>query len=215
MSRPLTERASANARGPRIAAVCVLVWLTAAISARWLGIWVAVGSTAVVLGLTVLRVDRAALTARLRPTARLVLLGATAGVVMAAATYLLYPLATRLLPFIATDTARLYAVFRAPSPAIAAVALVPIIVGEELVWRGAVQAALARRFGPWGGAALAATVYALVLIPLGSPVLVAAALCAGFAWAALRTASASLVPPIIAHLLWDALVLLSLPLQGG
>ncbi len=76
----------------------------------------------------------------LQPSPRLVLLGAAAGGVMAAATYLLYPVLARLAPFIATDTARLYAAFRAPPPVIASLALAPVILGEELVWRGVVQA---------------------------------------------------------------------------
>jgi membrane protease YdiL (CAAX protease family) len=132
---------------------------------------------------------------------------------MAAATYLLYPLLARLVPFVAIDTARLYGAFRAPSPVIASVAMVPIIVGEELVWRGVVQASLARCLGAFRGAAMAAVVYALVHAPLGSPVLVAVAFLCGLAWGTLRAATASLVPALVAHLVWDILVLVWLPLK--
>lgn len=82
----------------------------------------------------------------------------------------LHPWVVRTLPFIASDTARLYAAFRAPSLVVAAIALVPVVAGEELVWRGIVQTSLVRRFGTWRGVSLAAFVYALVLVPLGSPV---------------------------------------------
>jgi hypothetical protein len=54
---------------------------------------------------------------------------------MAAATYLLFPVLARLAPFIATDTARLYAAFRPSSLLIASVALGPVVLGGELVWR--------------------------------------------------------------------------------
>jgi hypothetical protein len=117
------------------------------------------------------------------------------------------------VPIVAIDTAQLYAAFRAPPPVVASVALVPVIVGEELVWRGAVQASLVQRLGASWGLALAAAVYSLVHVPLGSPVLVAVAFLCGLAWGALRARTASLVPALVAHLLWDVLVLLWLPLD--
>jgi membrane protease YdiL (CAAX protease family) len=43
---------------------------------------------------------------------------------------------------------------------------------------------------------------------------VVAFLC-GIAWGALRAASKSLLPPLVAHLVWDVLVLLWLPLDRG
>jgi membrane protease YdiL (CAAX protease family) len=46
-------------------------------------------------------------------------------------------------------------------------------------------------------------------------VLVAVAFSCGLAWSTLRASTASLVPPLVAHLLWDALVLLWLPLDTG
>jgi membrane protease YdiL (CAAX protease family) len=41
------------------------------------------------------------------------------------------------------------------------------------------------------------------------------ALLCGIVWGALRAASRSLLPPLVAHLVWDVLVLLWLPLDGG
>ena len=118
----------------------------------------------------------------------------------------------RLDPFVARDTALLYAAFRAPPSTIASIALAPVVLGEELVWRGVVQAALVRRVGPAGGVALAAGAYALAHAPLGSPVLVLVAAACGLCWGALRAATGSLVTPLVAHLVWDVLVLLWLPL---
>ena len=178
-----------------------------------LGLWPAIGSAAVVLGVIVLGVDGARSRLLLRPTLRLLLLGCAAGAAMAAATYLLYPISVRLLPFLAGDTAKLYAAFRGPSPALASAALLPVILGEELVWRGAVQGTLVRRLGTARGIVLAAVVYALVHAPTGSPVLVAAALGCGLVWGALRTSTGSLVPTLVAHLLWNGLVLLWFPVD--
>jgi len=205
---------SSRSRGTALAFVSIVVWLAAAAITGPLGIWSALGGAAVALGVAVLALDRPAPTALLRPSPRLVLLGVTAGGLMAAATYLLYPVLARLVPFIATDTAQLYAAFRSPSRVVASMALVPVIVGEELVWRGVVQAALVRRWGAWRGVTLAAVAYALVHAPLGSPVLVAVAFLCGLAWGALRATTASLVPTLVAHLLWNVLVLLWLPLDA-
>lgn len=189
----------------------ILAWLLA--NAGTLDIWLANGGAALALGSAALLFDRSALTALLRPNARLSLLGAATGVSMAAATYELYPLVLRRWPLLATDTAHLYAAFRAPSALVAATALVPVIVGEELVWRGVVQTPFVRRLGIVRGVTGAALVYALVQTPLGSPLLVVAAFSCGLVWGALRAATASLVPTLVAHLLWDFTVLLWMPLD--
>ncbi len=202
-----------KSRSTTLAFASTAGWLAAAAMTGPLGIWLAIGGAAIALGLAVLLFQRPASTALLQPSPRLVLLGAAAGSVMAVATYLLYPLFARILPFIATDTLQLYAAFRVPSLVVASVALVPVILGEELVWRGVVQTTLVDRFGSWRGVALAAVVYALVHVPLGSAVLVAAAFSCGLAWGTLRATTSSLVPTLVAHLLWDAIVLLWLPLD--
>jgi membrane protease YdiL (CAAX protease family) len=197
-----------------LALACVVVWLVASASAGALGIWLALGGASVALGVATFVLDRATALRLLRPSVRLVLVGTAVGWSMAAATYLLYPVLARVLPFIRTDTAGLYASFRAPPLVIAALALLPVILGEELVWRGVVQTALVRRLGPSRGVPVAALAYALAHAPLGSPVLVVVALSCGMAWGALRAASASLLPGLLAHLVWDILVLLWLPLDA-
>jgi CAAX protease family protein len=197
-----------------LALACVVVWLVASASAGALGIWLALGGASVALGVAIFVFDLATALRLLRPNVRLVLVGAAVGWSMAAATYLLYPVLARALPFIPTDAARLYASFRAPPLVIAALALLPVILGEELVWRGVVQTALVRRLGSWRGVTVAALAYALAHAPLGSPVLVVVALSCGIIWGALRATSASLVPSLLAHLAWDILVLLWLPLDA-
>jgi len=53
-----------------------------------------------------------------------------------------------------------------------------------------------------------------VQAPLGSPSLVVAAFACGLVWSALRAATGSLVPTLVAHLLWDFAVLLWMPLDA-
>ena len=214
MSSRSSPGAPAKPATTSLALACVVVWLGAAASTGSLGIWLAVGGAAVGLGGAIFLLDHAAARRSLQPSTRLVLVGAGAGCLMAAATYLLYPALARLSPVIATDTSRLYASFRALTPVIASLALLPVIVGEELVWRGVVQTELVRRLGPWPGVTLAALAYALAHAPLRSPVIVVVALLCGMAWGTLRAASGNLVPSLLAHLVWDVLVLLWLPLDS-
>lgn len=202
-----------DARNTWLAFVCVVAWLVAAASAEILGIRSAIGGAAVLLGVAVLRFGQPSPSARLKPSVRLVLLGAAPGGLMAVATHQAHPLVVYALPFVAQETERLYAAFRAPSLPVAAVALAPVVVGEELVWRGLVQTALVRRFGAWRGVSLAALVYALALLPLGSPLLAVVAFGCALVWGALCVLTGSLVPTLVAHLLWDVLVLLWLPLD--
>lgn len=200
---------------PLLALLCVAAWTGAASSAGPLGVWLALGGAALVLGAAVLLLDGASSRRALRPTLRLVLIGALAGIAMAAITHLAYPPISRIAPFVGRDAAALYSSFRLPPLGLAALALTPVILGEELVWRGVVQSALVRRLGPKAGVAAAAALYALTLAPLGSPVLALAALVFGLGWGVLRQATGSLVPPLVAHLAWDFIVLLWLPLVAG
>ena len=214
MNGDAREPAAARAGSSRFLPIaCVALWIVAAAGARVLGVWLAVGGGAIVLGVAVWALDRNRVRHLLRPSAGLIAVGAVAGGAMTALTHLLYPVVARHVPSIAADAATLYAAFRGPSPAVAAIALGPIVIGEELVWRGAVQAALVGRFGRRGGVFLAALAYALAHAALGSPLLVVVAFLCGIAWGALRAASKSLIPPLVAHLVWDVLVLLWLPLD--
>ena len=147
MNDATTGILSFKSRSSSLAVASIVVWLAAAASAGPLGIWSAIGGTAVALGLAVLLFGRPASTALLKPSPRLILLGAVAGGLMAVTTYVLYPLLAQIVPFIVIDTAELYAAFRAPSLVVASLALVPVILGEELVWRGVVQASLVQRLG--------------------------------------------------------------------
>jgi membrane protease YdiL (CAAX protease family) len=193
---------------------CIAAWLAAAACARFIGIWLAIGVTSVVLGIAVFVLDRPAAGKLLRPSPALILLGAATGGLMALATRLAYPIVAHRFPFIVTDIARLYASFRGPASFIAIAALAPIILGEELVWRGVVQTSLVQRLGRGAGVALAAVAYGLSHVPFGSPVLAAVAILCGFAWGGLREMTESLVPALVAHLVWDVLVLLWLPLDS-
>jgi uncharacterized protein YbjT (DUF2867 family)/membrane protease YdiL (CAAX protease family) len=89
--------------------------------------------------------------------------------------------------------------------------LVLIVMAEEIVWRNAVTLPFAARLGPVRGALLAAAAFAAAHVSLGVPVLVVAALGAGFFWSALVVKTHRAVPALVSHVLWDLAVLFVLP----
>lgn len=91
--------------------------------------------------------------------------------------------------------------------------LLPLIVlGEDVVWRGALTLPLAARLGPALGCMAAGSVFALAHLTSGPPLLVAAALIMGTLWSMLAIRSRSLVPVLVSHLVWDLLVMFVRPM---
>lgn len=209
---PAVERAPSEARKHGAAVVLVLAWAAGAALAGRHGIWLSLGSVAIFCGVLLLALDGARLMPLLRPTAAQLALGLAVGGTMAGLTYALYPLAVRIAPAAATETRALYAAFHSLSPTAAALALGPVVVGEELVWRGAVYGALVRRFDTRTAVVAGTLVYAAAHAPVGSPLLVLTAFACGLVWSLLRAATGSLVATLAAHVVWDALVLLAFPL---
>lgn len=202
---------------PPLAIACVLVWFAAGLAARWVGIWPALGGAAVVLGTWALLADASGVRSSLAPgrwhLAKGLTLGLGTGVATIAATYLLYPVVVGAAPWLAAQADALYDAFRAPSTLVVALALVPIVIGEEVVWRGAVQGAFGRRTGTWRTAVLTAALYALAGAAVGSTLLVLISFALGLAWSLVRGWSGSLLAPIVAHVTWNVVVLLWLPLD--
>jgi membrane protease YdiL (CAAX protease family) len=108
--------------------------------------------------------------------------------------------------------------------ALAVGAVVAVVaVAEELVWRGAVTQLLAERLGSRSAWVWSAGLYALAYVPTMwalragagiDPVLVVAALAAGLLWGAMARAFGRLAPSILAHALFDWVVLMMFPLWG-
>ena len=203
---------SERATQARLAVAAFASWVVGALFARRFGLWVGIGPVSVALGVAALVLDGGALRALLRPSAARVVRGLAVGAAMTALTYALYPLFVRVVPAGALETRRLYVVFSSLPPAAAALLLLPVIAGEELVWRGVVQGALARRVGPVAGVLVGAAVYAAAHAAAGSLLLVVVALGCGVVWGTLRAVGDDLVAPLIAHVVWDVSLLLVHPL---
>lgn len=192
----------------RLATICILGWTFAAALALFIGPWSAFGVASLLLGFVVWLRARPILELSARDLAT----GALAGLAMTAMTQVLFALVAPRLPSLLVDAAGLYDVFRVMPPAGRLLLLVPIVVGEELVWRGAVQTALTGWLRTWPAALACALLYAAAQLPLGSPVLALVALGGGLVWSGLRAGTGRLGAPLVAHLVWDAIVLVLRPL---
>jgi uncharacterized protein len=80
-------------------------------------------------------------------------------------------------------------------------------VAEELFFRGALFAAIGRRYP----VPISTGIYAVVTIATGNPVLVFAALTMGLLFATQRRASGGILAPMITHLTWSTVMVLALP----
>ena len=88
-----------------------------------------------------------------------------------------------------------------------ALLILPIIPGEEIVWRGAVMLPLADRWGKAAGVAVAALMFAAAHLTLGSVPLLIAAIALGAFWGIITLWTRSLVPALVCHLIWDVMLL--------
>lgn len=132
-------------------------------------------------------------------TPRTTALGAAAAVAMVAVTYLAIPFLVRGIPSIGMRAHEIYARFlTGRSAMVILIGVVPVIVAEEVLWRGEFQQSM----GKWGVLVTAAT-YAIAHFPLGSTLLVVVAFVCGLYWSALREISGSIVPSLCAHIVWD------------
>jgi hypothetical protein len=136
-------------------------------------------------------------------------LGILLGLVLLGAAWLFAKL---LLPPGTGQRAWLFQVFLLlgePSDVAVSLALISIVCCEEIVWRGAVQAALREKLGVRRGWAVGAALYALAHVPTlvtledtaagKNPLLMLTALGCGLCWGFLTERTGRLLPALFAH----------------
>ncbi|MCA9686330.1 MAG: CPBP family intramembrane metalloprotease [Myxococcales bacterium] len=121
---------------------------------------------------------------------------------------------SRWAPALWADVTSLYSWAGSPSFVTAALLLL-IVLGEEIVWRGALGLAWVARVGPWPAVAISALAFTVAHLTSGPPLLALAAALAGAAWAALAIRTRSLLAPFVCHLLWDLCLLWLTPLTAA
>ena len=80
-------------------------------------------------------------------------------------------------------------------------------IGEEIFFRGALYAAIGRRYP----VVISTVVYAIATIATANPILVVAALTLGAVLGLQRRASGGILAPIITHVTWSTILLFALP----
>lgn len=100
-----------------------------------------------------------------------------------------------------------------PPVLVGALLFFPIGFGEEIFWRGFVQARFSKRWGASAAFALTTLLYAGVHVPTGNPVLILAALTCGMFWGGLYMAHGRLVPVLVSHMIWDPLIFVLFPIK--
>jgi membrane protease YdiL (CAAX protease family) len=165
-------------------------------AARWLAVF---GTYALLSGLAAAS-QQLPWRSLLRPTVGGIAAGLALAAIMLGVALVLVPALTAWFPEFLAPAAGIYGWADEAHPAL----LVAIILGEDIVWRGAVPIILAGRLGDYGGAIAAGALFAAAHLVLGPPVLWFAAFLAGTAWSALALRTRSLIPVFIAHLAWDA-----------
>jgi len=167
--------------------------------------WSRAAVAGVVIGTYGLVAQRRELGHLLRPTALDVAIGAVAAVVLYGVFWVGDRLLTSILPALARDIARLYAIRGAARPGRMVAVLVLVGPCEEIFWRGFVQSR--------AGVAIALVGYAAVHLWERKAVLVLAAVAGGAFWAGLFAWRTTLVAPIVCHALWDLAVVVWFPFR--
>ena len=184
-----------------------VVWAAGMFAAR-LDPWLAIGTAAALLVAAVLATDAARVAALLRPTLQILLIAVLAAAAMIAVTHFSFLAMIRWMPSLRGMSAEIYGRFidRHSLPSTLAF-VVPLVFAEEILWRGAFQDALPLR-SQIARVLLAAAIYAAAHAPFGSPLLAGVAFVCALYWSALRAASGSLIPSLVAHLAWDVALII-------
>lgn len=203
-----------NARWVGLVFVAVLAWNAAFVAApRW-GIFATVGVAALLASARSFAFPwpwRELFALRRDPLiAGLVAAGALVG-----GTALLRDPLLRAWPDLDAQVRALYDLFGEASVVQAYLLLPLTCLGEELVYRGAIQSGFEPRLGRFGAAFAAAVLYACAHLASANPTLIALALGLGFFWGLLRAGFKSLWPGLLSHVLWDLFVVVWAPLQAG
>ncbi|MBW2673103.1 MAG: CPBP family intramembrane metalloprotease [Deltaproteobacteria bacterium] len=140
------------------------------------------------------------------------------GLVSAMVLYLIFwagkEISTALFPFAERQIGSVYGK-GAGTPLWIVLLLLLCVTGpcEELYWRGFLQERLMERFGGLGGWLLTTVIYAAVHLWSFNFMLVGAAAVAGAFWGALYWRIGNLLPVIISHSLWSAVIFAIMPLS--
>ncbi|HEY5283434.1 MAG TPA: CPBP family glutamic-type intramembrane protease [Polyangia bacterium] len=214
---------SGTGRRLLLLALAVVAWLACFAMLVRLGTWAGFALAGAALVAPALKFDPALL-GLLRPSVSKVGIGFLLGAMMILLTHAAFAVVTVRLSEIRTATLGIYALLNNSgfSPLAQAAFVVVVAACEEILFRGAlagtgqgIDQGGSHNLLTWRGlgtiVALAAC-YAAATLTLGSFLLAVCAFLCGIAWGGLSVATRSLVPAIVAHIVWDLGIFLAWPL---
>jgi membrane protease YdiL (CAAX protease family) len=142
---------------------------------------------------------------------KLVLLGLASGVLL----YLLFYLGfqvTKSNPIFSEGVSRVYELRTLPTYLIVLALVFPIGPGEEIYWRGLIQRRFSEQLGGSAGIFVTSCVYALIHLPTLDFPLMMTAFIGGIVWGYIYERTASLLPAVVSHVLFDLLIFVIVPL---
>jgi membrane protease YdiL (CAAX protease family) len=213
-AQPLVERAASH-RSLVLMVGLILGWclLMQRFGSRT-NIYVVMGPFALSVAMVVAALSSNELRRWFRVTRMAVASGLVVGAAMTLATYPAFALLRSLMPELQSEVAVLYAAAHQTPLAQALPWVVAIIVGEELLWRGAILYVLERRVSSPLAMALSVASYAAAQLGTGSWIVMLLAVVCGTIWTLQRHFTRSLLSPLIAHLIWTPVVILLHPVTS-
>ena len=123
-------------------------------------------------------------------------------------------LAKNMFDFVVPQIEAIYTTKTQLDPLIIGLLLIFIIgPSEEIFWRGFVQNKISKLTKPKNALIITTIIYSLVHIWALNPMLLVAALVLGLHWGILFFRYRSLIPGIISHALWDAMIFVIFPIN--
>lgn len=208
----------------RLLLCALLSWLACFVVLSRSGSWTLFAFVGVLLAALTFLLD-ARSRPLLRPSSEALMVGLSGGLAMVVLTHAAYALVGAIVPSVRPATLSLLSLLNVAgfSSAVCAGLIVVIASCEEVLFRGPLWVAPAFRDqarlrwprpAEWASLVAFAVLYALTTAPLGSPLLVLCAFACGTVWGSARIATASIIAPILMHVIWDLGVLLVWPLSA-
>lgn len=201
---PIAGAAWAWALGLMVAMLVLPAWVP--------GIWprmLAIEAVAAALALALVHAPWRAL---LRPRPAMIGRGLAGAVILYIGSRLGVAAIAAVAPGLAAQLGPWNATIGAIDPAVAALLLPAVVLGEDISFRVGMTLVFARRVGPLAACLLSGLAFAVAHATSGPPILVLAALVLGTIWSAVLVRTRSLAAVFTMHLAWDALVMFGPPL---
>jgi membrane protease YdiL (CAAX protease family) len=191
----------------------IITWALIGLSTRDTSPYFAIGAVGLAASLVCVVVGGRGFVLGAGFSSRSALVGLAFGVVLVALSHAGYAVLSSTLDL--RDAARelYHRAYVPPGPIAGLPFLIAAVVGEEVLFRGALFALVAERTGLAVACIASTTGYAIVEMGMGSVLLTAVAIALGMVLAIARALTGGVLIPLVAHAVWDVGILIAFPLE--